>query len=256
MDGFRGRVGVMAHMAQPPWHSHSGTATPVAPAHGMPPRAGPHHPIPLHIGVLGMGCRGQGCQCGTGTLPWPQLAAGSRPGTACRPAQQCCPAEHRASFPSQFWERGARRGNSSLGHMVLAGLSPAGGAAGGRLLCAEQGLPGSRAHQSPRPPPARRDHTGHGRARPPRGRRAACAAVMVQHGTPEPAAPSPPLRHAGLEGKHGHRRSSWAPTSDQDPQTRAASVLAGLGLHPDPLSRCHPQVTPEATQSLHPPMSA
>lgn len=150
-------------------HSRPGTATPTAPAHRMPPRAGHSHPITLNAGVLGMGCGAQGCQCGTGTLPWPQLAAGSWPGTASRPAQQCCPAEHRASFPSQFWERGSRRGNSSLGHMVLAGLSPAGGAAGGRLLCAEQGLPGSRAHQSPRPPPPRRDHTGHGRARPSRG---------------------------------------------------------------------------------------
>lgn len=37
---------------------------------------------------------------------------------------------------------------------------------GARLLCAEQGLPSSRAHQSPRPCPPplhRRDHTGHGR---------------------------------------------------------------------------------------------
>lgn len=207
VDGFRGRVGVMAHMAQPPWHSHPGIAPPVAPAHGMPPKAGyPHHPIPLHIGVLGMGCWGQGCQCGTGTLPWPQLAAGSRPGTACRPAQQCCPAEHRASFPSQFWERGAQRGNSSLGHMVLAGLSLAGGAAGGWLLCAEQGLPGSRAHQSPRPPPARRDHTGHGSARPPRGRRAACAAVMgwtgySQHPRTGSTQPRTPACRAGRQAR-------------------------------------------------------
>lgn len=238
-------VGVVAHVAQPHWHSH-----PSCPSALDAPRAEHPHPIPVHAGVLGMGRGAQDCQRGTGTLPWPQLAVGSWPGTASRPAQQCCPAEHRASFPSQFWERGSRRGNSSLGHMVLAGLSPAGGAAGGRLLCAEQGLPGSRAHQSPRPPPPRRDHTGHGRT----GRRgAACVAAMGEWGTagtPEAAAPSPALRHAGLEGS-----TDTAGQAGPPPVTRAPK-LAGVGLHPDPLSRCHPQVTPEATQSFQPPMSA
>lgn len=202
----RGRISWPWWVTWYTWHSRPGTAAPVVSAHGMPPRAGHPHPIPLHVGVLGMGCWDQGCRGGTGTLRWAQLAAGSRPGTACRPAQQCCPAEHRASFPSQFWERGARRGNSSLGHMVLAGLSPAGGAAGGRLLCAELGLPGSRAHQSPRPPPPHRDHTGHGHARPPRGRGAACAAVMGGDGVqPAPQKRQHPTPHSSMQGWNAAR---------------------------------------------------
>lgn len=37
-----------------------------------------------------------------------------------------CGQRRMASFPSQFWERGTRFGNSGLGHMALAGRSLAG----------------------------------------------------------------------------------------------------------------------------------
>lgn len=109
--------------------------------------------------------------------------------------------------------------------MVLAGLSPAGGAAGGRLLCAELGLPGSRAHQSPRP--ALPALPGPHRARP-RGRGAACAVGMGARGragTPRTGS----TQHAGLRGSTDTAARAAPPTSDQGPQTCAAPALLGLG---------------------------
>lgn len=148
--------------------------------HGMatPAAGGPHPwdipgcgtPSPQPSACWGAGASDGALGSGLPAQPWDTaLATAGRRVPAWHVGQHgwCCPARQIASFPCQFWERGAQRGNSSLGHMALAGLSPAGG---GGCFAQSRGCPAAEHIKAPSRPPPCRDHTGHGHAGPARGR--------------------------------------------------------------------------------------
>lgn len=141
---------------------------------------------------------------GSGLPAWPQDAA---PATAGRGVPvwhagqrgQRCPARQIASFPCQFWERGARRGNSGLGHMALAGLSPArGGAAASRRAGVARQPSRSKPPAAPRPA-----GTTQGTATP--GRRGAAGGCLCRGADGARGALQGCEREEGKQ--HGHGRS-------------------------------------------------
>lgn len=255
----RGRVSWPWWVSWHTWHGRPGTATAAAPAYWMPLRAGHPHPIPVRVGVPGMGCWVRVASVAPGHCLGHSWSRG--PGLARRAGWRSSGAV-RQNTELHFH---LNSGNGALGAVTAAsaiwcwrGSARPGGQPGGGCFALSRGCPAAEHIKAPgRPHPA---GTTQGTAAP--GRReagAACAAVMGGKGYsrhPRSGSTQPRTLACRAGRQHRHRRSGWAPTGDQDPQTWAAPVMAGVGLRPDPLSRCHPQVTPEATQNLHPPMSA
>lgn len=248
VDGRRGRAGCRGTHGTAAWHSRSSCPHPWDAPESRTPS-----PHPSACWGAGDGVRGQSCQCGTGTClghSWPR-----GPGLARRGGVVRQNTELHFHLNSGNGARGAVTAASAI--WCWRGSARPGGRPGGGCFALSRGCPAAEHIKAPgRPQPA---GTTQGTAAP--GRPGA-AGLCCCHGgngvrpAPQNRSSQPRTPGARAGRQQGHRRSGWTPSRDQDPQTWAAPALAGLGLHPDPLSGCHPQVTPEATQSLHPPMSA